>query len=104
MILQHVLLETLAPKMDIERLASKSRATDPESLRKACQEFEAVFTTYLLKSMRKTVPRTEFMNGGLSEDIYLSMMDEEIASAVSKGRGIGLAAAIYQQLSESKNF
>ena len=103
MTLQHVFPGMLSPKMDTGRLSSESKARDPESLRRACQEFEAVFTTYLLKSMRKTIPRTESMDGGLREDIYTAMMDEEVARAVAKGPGIGLAAAIYRQLSQSKN-
>ena len=103
MTLQHVLPGTLAPKMDAGRLSSGSKTRDAESLRKACEEFEAVFTTYLLKSMRKTIPKTEFMHGGLREDIYTAMMDEEVARAVAKGPGVGLAASIYRQLSQSKN-
>ena len=77
------------------------------SLRQACQEFESVFIAYLMKSMRKTIPQTEFTGGesslGFSKDVYLSMMDEEIASVVAKGPGIGLAAALYRQLSQGKN-
>lgn len=72
-------------------------------LRQTCQDFESVFIAYLLKSMRKTVPKTEFINGGLSQDIYISMMDEEVARAVARGPGIGLAEILYRQL-KSKNF
>ena len=73
------------------------------NLRHACQEFESVFISYMMKSMRQTVQRSEFMSGGFQEDIYLSMMDEEIARAVARGPGIGLADALYRQISESKN-
>ena len=103
MTLRHVSPGTLAPKMDTERLSSAAKARDPKALRRACEEFEAVFTTYLLKSMRKTIPRTESADGGLAKDIYTAMMDEEVARAAAKGPGIGLAAALYQQLSQSKN-
>jgi len=90
-------------KVDVERSSSSPRTQGTDPLHRACQDFESVFVAYLLKSMRKTVPRTELMNGGLSEDTYLSMMDDEIARAVAKGPGIGLAAAIYRQLSQAKN-
>lgn len=98
---RQVLPGTLASKANIDRSKS-SGGKDPESLRRACQDFESIFLTYLLKTMRKTVPKTEFSLSGLSGDTYLSMMDEEIARAVSKGPGIGLASAIYRQINLNK--
>ena len=82
---------------------SRPEFTDSDALREACQEFESVFITYLMKNMRKTVPRTESLSGGLSQDVYLSMMDEQVARVVAKGPGIGLAESIYRQFSQSKN-
>ncbi|MGB9595949.1 MAG: rod-binding protein [Candidatus Poribacteria bacterium] len=61
----------------------------------ACQEFESIFISYLLKNMRKTIPKIE---ENFSREIYTSMMDEEVARAVAKGSGTGLADAIYYQL------
>ena len=101
--LQQVSPGTSALKVDAGRSSPEPKAEDTESLYRACQDFESVFVAYLLKSMRRTVPRAEFMNGGLREDMYLSMMDEEIARVVARGPGMGLAASIYRQLSQSKN-
>jgi len=61
----------------------------------ACQEFESIFISYMLKNMRKTIPNVE---ENFSRDIYTSMMDEEIAKSVAKRSGIGLADVIYHQL------
>jgi len=88
-------------------ITTGSSIQDQESLRRICQEFESVFTAYLLKSMRRTIPKNEWATGGsnsngFSKDVYLSMMDENIASAVSKSNGIGLAAVLYRQLSQGK--
>ncbi|MFC1715131.1 rod-binding protein [Candidatus Poribacteria bacterium] len=90
-------------KVNARRSSQEPKTEGTKSLYQACQEFESVFLAYLLKNMRKTVPRAEFMNGGLREDMYLSMMDEEIARVVAKGPGTGLAASIYRQLSQDKN-
>jgi len=90
-------------KVNVERSSSEPRNESADALHRACQDFESVFVAYLLKTMRRTVPKTELMNGGMGEDIYLSMMNDEIARAVAKGPGIGLAAAIYRQLSQAKN-
>ena len=90
-------------KVTVGHSSQKSKTAVTKSLYQACQELESVFVAYLLKSMRRTVPRAEFMNGGLREDMYLSMMDEEIARVVAKGPGMGLAASIYRQLSQDEN-
>lgn len=101
--LHQVLPGALGLKTNAGRSLPGPETEDKKSLYRACQDFESVFVAYLLKSMRKTVPRAEFMDGGLREDMYLSMMDEEIARVVARGPGIGLAAAIYRQLSQDKN-
>ena len=100
---QRMLPMASTSKVNVGRSSSEPRTEGADPLYRACQNFESVFVAYLLKTMRKTVPRTELMNGGMSDDIYLSMMDDEIARAVAKGPGIGLAAAIYRQLSQAKN-
>jgi len=74
-------------------------------LRRACQEFEALFIAHLLKSMRRTVsleaPLTHGWGDSFSRDVYLSKMDEEVAAYVAKGPGIGVAEALYRQLNNS---
>ncbi len=77
--------------------ASKSDNSDRQNkkLYEACQEFESIFISYLLKNMRKTIPNVE---ENFTREIYTSMMDEEVARAVAKGSGIGLADAIYSQI------
>ncbi|MBM3282701.1 flagellar biosynthesis protein FlgJ [Candidatus Gottesmanbacteria bacterium] len=73
------------------------------SLRQACQDFESIFIFHLMKNMRQTVPKSySMLYGGLSEDIYRSMMDEEIARNIARGPGIGLAEILYRQLSRVK--
>ncbi len=51
-------------------------------LKKATQEFEAVFIGYMLKVMRSTVePADDEEGSALGKDVYLSMFDQEIALA-----------------------
>ena len=70
---------------------------DLPTLHQACQKLESVFISYLLESMRKTVPET---NKGVHTSIYTSMMDAGIARVVAEGPGIGLASILYRQLSQ----
>lgn len=85
---------------------SNSIKTDKQDaqLREMCQDFESVFVSYLLKSMRKTIPNSDLDNNSFSKDVYTSMMDEEIARNVAKGPGIGLAEVLYRQFKDNKKF
>jgi murein DD-endopeptidase MepM/ murein hydrolase activator NlpD len=67
-------------------------------LKKACREFESIFTYQLLKSMRKTVDKCDLFHGGQGEEIYESLLDQELAKKMA-GRGSNsLADFLFQQL------
>jgi len=70
-----------------------------KELKKACQEFESVFTYELLKSMRKTVDKCDLFHGGEGEEIYESMLDQELSKSMSGYGGNSLSELLYQQLS-----
>jgi flagellar protein FlgJ len=80
--------------------AAPKPATDKsdEKIRKAAQQFEALFIAYLLKSMRKSIPESNLFGNGISGDMYRGMFDEKIAEAVSGKGGIGLADNIVEYL------
>ena len=68
-----------------------------EQLKKACKEFEAVFTNELLKSMRRTIEKCDLFHGGQGEEIYESLLDQELSKKMA-GLGPGsLANVLYQQ-------
>jgi flagellar protein FlgJ len=68
-------------------------------LKKACKDFEAIFLSYMLKSMRKTVSKSELMDSGMQGDIYQEMMDGEFCKAAAENGSTGIADAVYRQLS-----
>ncbi len=72
-----------------------SRETE---LKEVAQQFEGMFLHILLKSMRATVPKSGLFKS-FAMDQYQSMLDEEIASAGSKQRGLGLSELFYNQFS-----
>ena len=49
--------------------------------------------------MRKTVPESELLSSSFATDTYQEMFDEEISKSASKGNGIGIADAMYRQIS-----
>jgi len=71
---------------------------EKQKLKRACEDFETIMTTYLLKSMNDTVLRTESEAFGSGRDLYEGMMVESVAAQLSHTQGIGLARLLYEQL------
>jgi Rod binding domain-containing protein len=66
-------------------------------LQKAAKEFESLFTSMMLKSMTKTTDGM-FGDDSFGGDIFQSIFENQIASEISKGKGIGIADFIYKNL------
>lgn len=81
---------------------SKHNEEDLKKLRKACADFESIFTYQLLKTMRKTIPESKNGTSNYGKDTYTMMMDQKLAETISaKGNGLGLQKALYEQLSKT---
>lgn len=61
-------------------------------LHKAGQEFEAYFISYLIKSMRETVPKG--LLDRKEEQVWYSFYDQEIAKLSTEAGGIGISAFV----------
>lgn len=81
------------------RLEPGDKGQDEAKLRKACQDFEAVFIGQIWKQMRSSVPK-EGMLHSKEEDSYLSMFDQELSVKMSRSGGIGLSDLLYENLSQ----
>jgi flagellar protein FlgJ len=66
-------------------------------MKQASKQFEVMFMSLVLKSMREATP-SDGMFSSQSEKMYTSMLDQQLAQNLS-GRGLGLADAMYAQLS-----
>jgi peptidoglycan hydrolase FlgJ len=71
---------------------------EQKRLRKACEGFEAIFTSYLFKSMRESGFKAEGEDSSGSMGMYEEMMDGTLASELSQNGGLGLAKMLYSQL------
>src|SRR3984957_7509236 len=78
----------------LKRAAAKN---DPSAVRKVAQQFEAMFTRMMLKSMRDAVG-TDPIFGSEEEKTYQGMYDDQLSLQLSKGRGLGLADMLVKQL------
>ena len=81
------------------KLTSAYTEKDDAKLKETCKEFESLFINMMMKEMRKTVPESELLSSSFATDTYQEMLDEEISKSASKGNGIGIADAMYKQIS-----
>lgn len=81
-------------------LKASARAQDPAALKKAAQQFEALFTQMILKSARAASLSDDVMGGGQT-GFYQDMFDQQMALHLSSGKGIGLAEVLVRQMQGS---
>lgn len=81
------------------RLEPGDKGQDEAKLRKACQDFEAVFIGQIWKQMRSSVPKDGMLHSK-EEESYLSMFDQELSVKMSRSGGIGLSDLLYENLSQ----
>ena len=65
----------------------------------ACVEVESLFVAKMLKEMRKTVPKNEWLHGGHAEEIFQDMLYDEYALNMSKNADFGMARLLYDEMS-----
>ena len=71
---------------------------DPEKLKDAAQQFEAVFLQQMFKEMRNTIPDDGLIPRGNADDMYTQMQDAEAAKILAEQGGVGLAELMMQEL------
>jgi len=84
-----------------EKETGKDR--DEKKMKDACREFESLFVYQMLKEMRATVPKTGLFGGGRAEEVFTSMLDEQLSRELSREKGIGLSGLLLHQLNQVKN-
>lgn len=94
------------PKIDTAQLFSQAttqapkahKGQNPEKLKEAAQQFEAIFIQQMFKEMRKTVPSDGLIQRSNADDVYSQLQDLEAAKITARQGGIGLADLMMQQL------
>lgn len=79
--------------------ASPAQKAELSKLKKLSVEYETYFMKEVVSSMRKTVPTGGSLNGGNAEEIYKSMMDDQLAGGLAKQGNSGIAQELYNRLS-----
>ena len=68
-------------------------------LKKACNDFEAIFIKQMLTSMRKSIPKGGLFENGYAQETFQAMQDDEMAKSMAHGKGLGIANVLYDQIS-----
>ena len=77
---------------------SSPSTQNSEKIRKVATDFESLFTSMMLRSMRKTVGDNPLIPAGFGEKIYTDMLDDEYSKMVGKHASLGLADMIVKEL------
>ncbi len=83
----------------VDALRRTVRSSPQEGIKQASKQFEVMFMQMMLKSMREAIP-SDTLFSGPQEKMYTSMLDQQLAQNLS-GRGLGLAQAMFLQLSRN---
>ena len=67
-------------------------------MRRAAEEFEAVFLAQMMAPMFEGLDTDGLGGGGMGEEIFRPMLIERYAEALSQAGGVGIADSIVREL------
>jgi Rod binding domain-containing protein len=70
---------------------------EKERVRTVARQFEAVFLSYLFRTMKETVPDSPFSEDP-SGSMYEGMFEESLGNSLAEGGGVGLADMLLKSL------
>jgi len=84
----------------LERLRQKTKTNDKETIREVANQFESMFASMLIKSMRQANEafETESPFNNQQTKFYTDMQDKQLALDISRHGTLGLADALVRQL------
>ncbi len=89
------------PRANVDRISpAAGKEQDKlqlQKLKKACREFEAIFISYILKSMRKATQKSDLFGGGFGSDIYQQIFDEKLAGTMSESGQLKIGDLLYNR-------
>jgi len=87
----------MLPPLSALSATERATPTGPAPTTAAAQDFEAVFiASFLGEMLEQARPKT--LGGGSGEQMFGSLMAEEIGKQIARSGGIGLAQSVQAQL------
>ena len=72
----------------------------PARLKEACQEFEAIFLSKMLRSMKSTVPEGGLIPKSSGHKMFEEMLDDKMAEEIAHTGTLGLADVLQRALAD----
>lgn len=82
----------------LAKLKGGLRQDDPQAVKAAARQFEAMLLQMMLKSMRATTPQTGMFDSDQTR-FYQELLDSQLAQVMAAKGGMGIATVIERQLS-----
>lgn len=73
-----------------DKFENIAKNKDTKALEKAASEFEEIFINLVLKTMRNSVPKSDFFGNSMQKEIYEGMLDEELSKSLASRGVFGL--------------
>jgi flagellar protein FlgJ len=78
--------------------ATIDKTQKKQELKKACTAMESLFIDQMLKVMRKSVNKNNFLNGGFAEEVFEDMLYTEYSQKMAESGHFGVAKMLYQSM------
>ncbi len=95
-------MDLIGAPLRIEPVARQSpplpATSDPEKARAAAESFEAFFIGQYLEQMFAGIRTDGIFGGGNAENIYRSLMLQEVGKNIAAGGGIGIADSVQREI------
>ncbi len=92
--------QTYTDLTQLQSLKAKSQRDNPEALKAAVRQFESIFVSMMLKSMRAA--NAGFAEGNMlnseQTQFYQDMFDSQLSVDLAQNRGLGLTEVLMRQL------
>jgi Rod binding domain-containing protein len=89
---------TKAENLPLEKLVGNKSLSEKEKVAEVSRQFESVLLRQILGQARKTVFKSKFKEDSMSSGIYQDMTTNQLADAISRSGGFGLARSLEAQL------
>ena len=84
----------------LTQLRTQARGDEKGSVKAVAQQFEAMFTSMMLKTMRNAVPQSEIGQSNETR-MFQGMFDDQLSQNLASHRGLGIAALIERQMTRT---
>jgi Rod binding domain-containing protein len=82
--------------------ATQAAADCGAKARAVAKEFETMFASMMLKSMRDSVMRSDLVPQSMGEQVYTEMLDSQYSALIAENARLGLSDLILRQIDKKE--